>query len=498
MRIMTTEIYKITELTAGKQELQSVLDKLFIPAEGKAIRQHVTDFVKENLSTLRDDLYVVVEFDYVDSVYRDSYYGYFATKNQQYNKNCLRLSFFDNAFDQDVKFSNIENIKSNYLGFLILRPIYKCIGRNVISPKAKKKPYSDILMNVVAVDTSCMGVKLKAVGFPHASQDGETMTCAQTTIWALMEYYGNKYTLYCPTFPSMINTILKNYSYERQLPSSGLTYNQISVVLRQLGFGPKIYAYTKDRHDQFFENFACYIESGIPLAVAIKGMGIGHAIVCIGRSKVDRSSIIKSGKVSFSGKEMYSWNKAISTVPFVFNDDNKPSYQQGTLPYITKYYKKSQWDNAMVSHFIAPLYSKIYMEAGSAISITNYIVSHDIINANENSVIRTFLTSSRTYREYLVNNQSFDETNKQALLQVQLPKFVWVSEISDMENFLNFKVNHLLLLDATGSKRTDSLTNVLFLLSRGLYKGYDASLKDFKTYKTTFPVSFDCFAGNLK
>ena len=105
------------------------------------------------------------------------------------------MSFFKPAFNRVIDFGNEGNIKDNYLGFLVVRPLIRCIGRNVISPEAKQPPKSGIRICRVKVDASCLGVKLKAEGFPHASQDNETMTCAQTTIWSLLEYYGNKYTL---------------------------------------------------------------------------------------------------------------------------------------------------------------------------------------------------------------------------------------------------------------------------------------------------------------
>ncbi len=609
---MAIVIYPIRELTkispqSGdntklciSNELKGVLNFLGIPKACPAVWCGVSKFIFEYLTALRDDLYVVVESDYVDNVYRDSYYDYYATKRSDYIRNCVRLSFFDKGFNLNVDFDNIDNICDNYLGFLVLRPIYKCIGRNVISPKAKKEQYSNIVMNKVAVNTTCLGVKLKAVGFPHASQDGETMTCAQTTIWSLLEYFGNKYTCYHPTLPSEIGTILENFSYERQLPSTGLTYNQISVALRQLGFGPKISArpavrsitykdnmsedaseeiklcnelFNELREENFMENFACYIESGIPLAVAVNEGRTGHAIVCIGRENVEKKDIVakenqrllerktefdnvknqitlklaelkntKSTKIKEleankekstdkdvkdiedtfktasdryscrlkeieneakyyfpNGNIIYSWNSAVSSVNFVFNDDNLPPYQQSSLNNPLTYYcnrEKTNLSNASISHFIAPLYSKIYMEAGTANKIIRYIITN-IINVEAESVIRTYLTSSRTYREYLVNNPSFTNENKKILLQIPLPKFVWVSEISDKDQFLSNKVNHLILLDATGGKRNVNLCNILFILSKSTRYGYDEETKNLKKYTTKFPDSFNCFNGNL-
>ena len=60
-------------------------------------------------------------------------------------------------------------------------------------------------------------------------------------IWELLEYYGNKYNEYRLTSQTEIANIIKTTSYERLLPSEGLTCDQLSKTLRELGFGPKIY-----------------------------------------------------------------------------------------------------------------------------------------------------------------------------------------------------------------------------------------------------------------
>lgn len=224
---MTPKYYPISDLQTNNQSLMSVVSILGVDSLTAAELGNMVVNLKTFLCEMRNDLHVIIEGVYVDSVYRDSYYDYYSTKHSTYNRFCLRMSFFDIGFKKDIDFSDESNIKDNYLGFLVIRPLIKCIGRNVISPLAKVAPKNDIRICKVSVDASCLGVKLKAEGFPHASQDNETMTCAQTTIWSLLEYYGNKYTYYHPTLPTEIESILEPFSYERQLPSKGLTYNQI-------------------------------------------------------------------------------------------------------------------------------------------------------------------------------------------------------------------------------------------------------------------------------
>ena len=64
-------------------------------------------------------------------------------------------------------------------------------------------------------------------------------------------------------------------------------------------------------------------------------------------------------------------------------------------------------------------------------------------------MLRFFHTTSRSYREYIVRNAGLPGDVKEMLLSINLPKFVWVTEISDRSNFLSEKVNEVLLIDAT-------------------------------------------------
>ena len=75
-------------------------------------------------------------------------------------------------------------------------------------------------------------------------------------------------------------------------------------------------------------------------------------------------------------------------------------------------------------------------------------------------VKRTFLTSGRTLREHIANLHSISNDARIALLQIDLPKFVWVTELSTIDEFENDMVNSLLLIDATGNSQVNVLGNI--------------------------------------
>lgn len=342
------------------------------------------------------------------------------------------------------------------------------------------------------IDTTVFGFKLKASGFPHSSQDGETMSCAENAIWSILEFFGNKYPEYKPILPYDIIELLKPFSYERQIPSCGLTFEQISVVLQGQGFGCKVYA---RENPMFKEVFTCYIESGIPLVVCLQDKkGQGHAVVCIGRKDLPPSAINTSATVDILGTECYCWNQCVEE--FIFNDDNVPCYQSAKFSNPIESNETEEWG---ISHIVVPLHSRVYLDAELAIKASNYIAKNKI-NLESGSVIRTYLASNRSYREYLLKNSEFNEKAKWKLLQINMPKFVWVTEISSHSDFLDGYVNDLIILDATGSSIVDdSYASLLYFQKQGNGTCFDESISWFKEMnKNSFPKKFKAFSENLQ
>ena len=459
--------------------------------------------LKKFLGTLREELLILVETDYNDPVYADSYRNLYSNKLQSYPRNCVRLSFFEpfcGSIDEFLlqKTESIQN-SGVYLGFLVVRPLYQCIGRNAIDVRAKKMPFDNVAICKATIKSTCIGHKLSVKAFPHSSQDAEHMSCAENSIWALLEYFGNKYAIYDPILPSEIISELKDYDDERLIPTSGLTYNQISILLKKRGFETKIYKrdnpnFLDKNHPRFQELFSCYIESGLPLIACIEGPIVHHAVVCIGKSlekkvKVDNMEAVE---IKNNVHTLCYWNRNIDA--FVVNDDNFPSYKIIDFQKPATDYQKG--DDAVITSFIVPMHDEIYLPAELAIRATNVLIDRWGIN---DCCIRTFLTTRRSYKRYIVNNDSFSIENKQALLRLDMPKFVWVSEFFDTASAESKKAQGVFILDATSNTRSGLLFNSLILaILNGNGVVIDQKTGDYKTYNTNFPKQFDWFGGNLK
>lgn len=449
----------------------------------------IDELLKGFLEEMRPELKMVVETDYVDKVFRDSYYAYYSTKLKDYGRNCLRVSFFEPVFNTKTEFLNLtkEDAQNAYRGFLVVRPLAKCIGRNAIDIRAKKDAVKDSCICKAKIDSTCMGIKLVAHAFPHSSQDEEYMTCAETTVWSIMEYYGNKYPIHHPLLPTDIHSSIKISSFKRQVPSTGLRLEQISLALQQQGFGCMIYEKSNPR---FSELFACYVESGLPLAVVVGGAWGRHAVVCVGRPRVNKTKITKrSTPISV---DYFFWNQ--NEEYFVFNDDNKPCYQTYNLSAPTPYFGPSE-----ITHFIVPLHKKIYLPAEQAIDKSNFFVEKDF-HAPSGSYIRTFLTSSRTYREYIKFNTDIPDAIKESYLCINMPKFIWVTEVTYTNvDFINSKVNAFIILDATGMTTEKDVYSSLIMKQCGnVLTIFDQKDRLIKNYNLkSLPAAFESFQDNL-
>lgn len=421
--------------------------------------------VKPHFEKLKDTCYLLAETHYVDRVYRDSYYHYFSSKLTKYQRDCVRISIFEGEIDEtDFRIAGKhDKLQEKYRGFIVLRPTEPFIvGRSIISPKALK--VTEFSCCTTRFEITVNAIKLFIDGFPHSSQDTETISCAETTLWAVMEYFSNRYPDYKPLLPSKIIQTLTKVSSERQVPSKGLNIQQMSFALKEFGFGTRIYS-KEEYGDEFEKLLSCYVESGIPLIIAMDnfphGGDIGHALLCIGHNKISdveidalplyiipdpdlRAETIKKGIDIFD----YSSIKK----GFVFVDDNYPVYQTAELENPAGHYEAA-WHNCRISYFIVPLYPKIYLEAYEA---KNYILRFLItgpepIAGNSQTVFRFYLASSRSYKNALAINDTFQDDLKNIILESSMSKFIWIAELStkDLIKELPPQATGLIILDAT-------------------------------------------------
>lgn len=269
-------------------------------------------------------------------------------------------------------------------------------------------------------------------------------------------------------------------SVERQLPSSGLTFKQISCALKEEGLGPIIYS-----NDAILQEcLACYMESGIPVAICLKNDKIRHAVIGIGHDNLDLNDISIFHKEVVGYTSLYVWNRSVTN--FIINDDNW--YPYVSIPFdnpAEKYIDagNDRWKNAKITMICVPLNRKIYLDAFKAMWLSKELAVK-MLNVRNESVIRTFVASSRSYKQYLMLNAGLHDRIKEVLWGYDLPKFIWITEISDIDDCRAGKINGLMILDATNPRADES--NIIWAHYDKFYHYYDS--KDIKYQKKSLPL----------
>lgn len=85
---------------------------------------------------------------------------------------------------------------------------------------------------------------------------------------------------------------------------------------------------------------------------------------------------------------------------------------------------------------------------------------------------------------------------KDIIISTQMPKFIWVSEISDKNLLKEQKTKGIVLLDATEANNTD-LRSLIFAWCNGYWLRYVNQLKTLYSDQV-LTTPFTMFNGNLK
>jgi hypothetical protein len=402
------------------------------------------------LNELNTNITFIIEYPYVDSHYRDTFYFYHSAKFMEYYRNCVRIHLFldfpVNSVDSLLKISDSE--KQKYAGFFIVRPLPEYpLGRSLLAPVVFEK--HDFVCCLMRSKVSLMGLALEVYGFPHVAQDTETHTCAESSLWSLFEYLGHRYPQYLPLLPSQILHNLSNVSEHRPVPSEGLNITEISKSLCINGCDCIV-----DRPDDAQEscNFRLfllkvYIESGIPVYLALADHGPGHAVLAVGHENTN-------GVLSPQGnwQDVSYFKKSL-----VLMDDNMPPYQTGRLDSPISYnldYK--------ISRYFVPLPRHTNLDARRAFLLVSETFNHPLVGLKkfgEKWITRLLLTGSHSFKHFLLTQSGLEEHMKQMLLYMAFPKFIWICEIYRPEEFRQDVCSGLLLLDSTG---INSFTSILW------------------------------------
>lgn len=442
---------------------------------------HVTDGIYQRVKKLLElftyPITVVYDRYYVDKVYRDEYYEYYARKHIVISRNTKRLVFLNGIYNKldllDSSETARERIENSIIGMIVLKPT-KTVGRILIDPRKIKIPTAYI--KTTKFEISILGLLYKIEAFPASGQDREVMTCAEVNMWQIMEFFGKKYDHYKTLLPSELLSLTKKNSNVRVLPSEGLTDEQESFLFMRNGFAPKIYTklsecefnneirLCEEYGDPDFENILhLYISSGIPVLLNLISKNDdsleGHSITCVGFINNDiskqrgiiKKSIDKNDDLQYDGLSVIElWKQEFK---YVIMEDHSNPYLILGLDDLSFPELQGDWK---IDSFVVPLYKHVFVSAEDACSIVERIISQTSDRVREtiheeDLVLNLFLIASRVYKEYRISHANNND-EKIFYSQMNYPKYLWVTEYSTKAFITKGCALGEYVIDATASK----------------------------------------------
>lgn len=395
---------------------------------------------------LKDDAKtVIVEKRYVDKDYRNTYSQFYSKKFAQYPSTAYRLHFFRSMVAKGDLFQ-LDRHKGEYIGYTVIRPTQvNSIGRTILAPSKISKLRG--LTCRTTFKAHLFGTELEIEGFPYISQDTDVTICAHAATWMTLRYFSERYPTYREIFPYEISQVSGDVSHGRLVPSKGLTAFEITEIFARCGFYPEVYlrsTYEKGDASVFYRLLYYYIESGIPVVACLHKKR--HAVTLIGHVSDYTRPITGNSEGFLTG--------------YVINDDNYLPYQLLMRKDAGKSGYCSKFNLEDIDGFIVPLYEKMYLSAEHIEELADGILNHKLFGVNacsklvtrERLITRIFLTSSKSYKA-IRRTTPLPENLHQAYVELPMPKFIWVCELSTAAHYSSKKVVGEILFDATANHK---------------------------------------------
>jgi len=432
------QILNIEANVDWEQELPSLTDSWLTSDALSLLRQRLAPTTKA----------VLVEREYIDKDYRDTFAGFYAKKFARYPARTFRLHFFTDSIEEDDLFRLGEK-GDQYIGFCVVRPTrVNPIGRTMLNPRRLAGVRGEMRLTKFAANV--LGSEMEVCAFPFISQDTEVTVCAHAAAWMLFRHFSERYRNYAEVCPYRVAQMTTDRSHGRLIPSRGLTTYQLSEMFSAFGLHPEIYwrnPLAQGDPRLFQRLLYTYIESGIPVVACLKKGDARHAVAVFGH-------VSGYAQVGLDGQ-------AVSSDTFcthlVINDDNHMPYQLLPMRAGEHGQNISAFSVDDVDSFVVPMYEKTYLAAEFVVTLIDAILAEAEYGVGSSSpvlsqpgrVLRVLLTSSRSYKRFRAKHPIPNEVDK-VYLQMPMPKFIWVCELSTRSLYPN-KVLGEVLFDATAT-----------------------------------------------
>jgi len=408
---------------------------------------------------------IILENEYVDQDYLEEYSSFYSKSFLPYPTKTKRLHFFKDK----VSYKDLLDLsQKKYLGYSIIRPILSFrTGRTII-----QSPYDNgnnlYTLCKASFDVNLSGSHLKVEGSPFIQQDTNVNVCAQSAIWMVSLFMNRKYG-YPRFYPPDITQFATRY-FTVGPTREGLTINQIITALRDMGYNPVVFTNYDPRES--LKVIYAYIESEIPVILALTTPLGGHAITVIGHDYNINSN--------FDFYEGLASNVDLID-HFYYHDDAEGPYRKLK----TRSCNTKELSISDVVKIIVPTPREVVMQVDDTIEHVKELLQHNTLNQLfklvnrenyrfspidlHNLVIRLYLRKSNDFKTSL--SEELSERFRVKYKAMQMPKYIWVTEISRGE-LLKYpasdhrKIIGEIIIDSTADRHMLESWLVIHLLGR--------------------------------
>ena len=414
----------------------------------------------------------VLEDPYIDRDYSADYLHFYARTFREHERQCKRVHFFSGdispLLSRPLSTDRLIAIRrfsdTTYCGFCVIRPLLTApIGRTVLTARVRSGFDKEATVTCRAdFAAHLLGVDLQVTGASFLQQDARVGACAQVAIWAGMRHMHARHDYNWVSVADITRCATPTTATEAvSLPAGSefLTSERMIRAISEAGYQPLCF-----RRPAIDRAILPYVESGIPVILGLNIDGtLGHAVTVVGRvfAKQDpptNSAIdyVPAYIVHDDQGGPYMWlpmNRDASTT-FSFNDDTikRPTPNGGTTElnvqchavFAVALMSTRVFSTAAAAEHSA--WDRIDYTLCKMADIRRMLTEHELpVNArlldelqaayNAGHIVRrTYLTSAAGYRRHLAEGSASDDL-KDALLDLHLPHFTWITEISTSDSY---------------------------------------------------------------
>lgn len=392
---------------------------------------------------------VVAQRRVFDPDFAAEYSVYYSRQFSDVPRTCTRLHFFSCQSAPGI--STLDFIDSAtsaaYLGFVTLRPIARApVGASILSKSVCK----GFLCSSDSFPVHLAGKDFALEGTPFMQQDNAVAVCAQASIWMALRTIRKREgdRAYDPA--QITDAATRYFINGRTRPNKGgLTIQQMAEAVRAAGYSPHAIPLTSNAGvspttltpNELLaarQNLHAYIESEIPVLLALQPSSGGHAVAAIGHTWNPSPAPAEITSIMFKKNgAALTVKHAISWVPeYIIHNDNSGPYQilpntpAGVAPY--------SLSCAAIAVPLLP--ADVFMTGeealvcglGVLLDILEGLKAHktaaDVDAIASSLVVRLLLAEKRKLRQWAASTSMVPEL-KEWLRIGDLPKRVWVFEI---------------------------------------------------------------------